>query len=66
MWRRFRPSEPELSDYHPTLVDHDFFDRRDDHNIDAFKHDDVEFFRTDIRSAKSHRRLHRSTASDAS
>jgi hypothetical protein len=59
MWRRFRPSEPELSDYHPTLVDHDFFDRRDDHNIDAFKHDDV-------RSAKSHRRLHRSTASDAS
>jgi hypothetical protein len=61
MWRRFRPSEPELSDYHPTLVDHDLFDRRDDHNID-----DVKFFRTDIRSAKSHRRLHRSTASDAS
>jgi hypothetical protein len=59
MWRRFRPSQQELSDYHPTSVDNDFLDRSDNNNnIDTFEYDDVKFFHTDGRSAKSHRRLH--------
>jgi hypothetical protein len=65
MSRWVRTGEPELSDYHPTSVDHDFLDPSDDHGTDDFGYNDVNLVRADGRSAKSHRRLHCCTASGA-
>jgi hypothetical protein len=57
VWRRSRPSQQNLFDYHPAFVDHDFLDRTNNSGIDASEHDDIKSFHTGGRPAKSHLRL---------